>query len=309
MKLTHAMPSLPSVTLRLLGVLLLGLALALPTFSFSQTAHAESSKRGRASAKVKSPSRASARAKSPSRARAQRGATTKKAHVTRHRSGVKRTYVARHSHRTTYRRYGYYRPRTSIYVGPGYYYGGYYRSGYTRSSAPARSEEATTVVTKRDRYPDLGVGVELGTVTSGIEGAGGVVAWGFQLRAFEDRYGDLSLNFQVGAPANADDSAPQDSEEAAYLGLSLDKRLFLPLGRSVRPYGLVGVGLQSIEEQSAGSLNLGLGLEVKAGRAVGFHGGYTYHFLPFGLEHTSEQGDLLELEGLHSVMGGVNFYF
>jgi hypothetical protein len=296
------------VTLRLLGVLLLGLALVLPTFSFSQTAHAESSRRGRASAKVKSPSRASARSKAPSRARAQRGATTKKAHVTRHRSGVKRSYVARHSHRTTYRRYGYYRPRTSIYLGPGYYYGGYYRSGYTRSSAPARSEEATTVVTRRDRYPDLGLAFEMGSIGSGVEGAGGVFAAGLQLRFMEDRFGDLQLGLHIGSPA--EEAEQEEASEAAFTSISLDKRVFLPLfGRALRPYGLVGVAYQSISAESGVSLNLGLGLEVKLDDAVGFYGGYTYRYLPFGLEHISEWGQTLEIEGFHAATGGVAFYF
>ncbi len=246
----------------------------------AKSSRAKASKRSGKRSSKRSSKRSGKRKASKKGALSRRGKVTKKRRVKKGRRRVvrKRRVVRRRPSRT-YRRtryYGHYRPHRSTVVHHHHY--------DDRGDVVVRGEreEPTVRSRKRDRtsvYFGLGLGVVgLDNQLSNQTGSGLGLSLG-------SRSGNLSL--ELGFLAASQEVEGRDDrgnlvQDLAFGGVSADARIFLPLNKTIEPYGTVGLGYYALDSTEGGenfapALNLGAGIDVRLTREFAIGGRYTYH--------------------------------
>jgi len=166
-------------------------------------------------------------------------------------------------------------------------------------------------VTRRSRRdgPFLGFGLGLVGVENGLgsEDGGTGVNFGLGMR-------DGNMALEVGllaaaVPVEGDGDLVQD---LSISGLSADAKLYLPFGKTVEPYALVGLGLVSLEsegDESRGfstALNFGGGVDIRVNRGLAIGGRYTLNGFFFDEAPSTSGGSATQT---FSAMGTVTAYF
>jgi opacity protein-like surface antigen len=280
----HPLALAPRAAGRSLSLFLLAVGLSLPVFLFGAQASASVPVEAVSEKKKKVVKKQLKRKKVRTRTRTR----------TRQRT-TRRTYThRRHRHKRSRVVYAHRSPRRTRVVSDHHHH-----------------KDDRRVVTKPARRdgPFLGLGLGFVGIDNelGVNGGGTGVNFGLGVRD-----GNMALEVGLLAAAQPIDDEGEQVQDLNLSGLTVDAKLYLPLGRSMEPYALAGLGFMSVgtdADDANGfntSLNLGGGVDLRLTRSLAIGGRYTMHGFFFDEAPESSAG---VTDQTWSAMGTLTAYF
>lgn len=149
------------------------------------------------------------------------------------------------------------------------------------SDHPRDPDKAVTRPARRDG-PFLGMGLGVVDIDNDFGSEGGT---GVNL-SLGVREGNLAIELGLLAAAQPIERRGELVQDLTIGGVSADAKLYLPLSRTLEPYGLVGLGYYAVgtdedESDFNTSLNLGGGLDLRLTRGMAIGGRFTHHSFIF----------------------------